>query len=112
MIGIVRNLIYVTVLLVSFSSLANEMWRGLVVAEEHRCSPYDKKTQYPYPASVEYAIVESMEGHIYGPYTGIYYQSTSDTDIEHIVAASEGHDSGLCAASAETRKAFATDLLN
>ncbi|CAK2518636.1 hypothetical protein VCRA2133E348_590035 [Vibrio crassostreae] len=32
MIGIVRNLIYVTALLVSFSSLANEMWRGLVVA--------------------------------------------------------------------------------
>ncbi|MCC4789072.1 excalibur calcium-binding domain-containing protein [Vibrio splendidus] len=112
MIRIVRNLIYVTALLVSFSSLGNEMWRGLVVAEEHRCSPYDKDAQYPYPASVEHAIVESMEGHIYGPYTGIYYQSTSETDIEHIVAASEGHDSGLCSASTETRKAFATDLLN
>ncbi|MEZ8945291.1 excalibur calcium-binding domain-containing protein [Vibrio sp. 10N.222.51.C8] len=112
MMGIIRSSMYLVVLLASFSSLGNEMWRGLVVKEEHRCSPYDKKSQYPYPASVESAIVDSMGGQIYGPYTGTYYQSTSETDIEHIIAASEGHDSGLCAASPETRKAFATDLLN
>ena len=35
-----------------------------------------------------------------------------ETDIEHIVARSEAHDSGLCAASAATRAKFAPDLLN
>jgi hypothetical protein len=41
-------------------------------------------------------------------------QSTSkkQTDIEHIVATSEAHDSGLCNADAQTRKHFASDLLN
>ena len=38
--------------------------------------------------------------------------STRDTDIEHIVARSEAHDSGLCAASAAVKAAFARDLLN
>ena len=26
-----------------------ETWRGLTVAPEHRCSPYDRKRDYPYP---------------------------------------------------------------
>jgi hypothetical protein len=34
------------------------------------------------------------------------------TDIEHIVAASEGHDSGLCSATKKRRIQFATDPLN
>ena len=29
---------------------ATDTWRGLVVAPEHRCSPYDRKRDYPYPA--------------------------------------------------------------
>ena len=33
-------------------------------------------------------------------------------DIEHIVATSEAHDSGLCAADETTRKQFARDLDN
>ena len=53
-----------------------------------------------------------MGGIIYGPYTGIWFGSTSETDIEHIVARSEAHDSGLCAADAATRRRFASDLLN
>ena len=32
--------------------------------------------------------------------------------IEHVVAVSEAHDSGLCAADAETRRRFAGDLDN
>lgn len=91
---------------------ADEYWRGLKVEPENRCSPYDKKTQYPYPQSVEDDIVRVMGGRVYGPYTGRYFESDRETDIEHIVAASEGHDSGLCSASAELRRQFATDLLN
>ena len=45
------------------------------------------------------------------PYTGRFFRSR-ETDIEHIVAVSEAHDSGLCAADPETRRRFAADLLN
>lgn len=38
--------------------------------------------------------------------------SSSDTDIERIVARSDAHDSGLCAADAATKTRFSSDLLN
>ena len=64
-------------------------WRGLVVAPERRCSPYDAG-DYRYPQSVEDRIVAELGG----------------------VARSEAHDSGLCAADLTTRRRCATDLLN
>ena len=85
-------------------------WRGIAVESEHRCSPYDSD-DYRYPASVEPKIV-AAQGGIYGPYTGTWFTSIKDTDIEHIVARSEAHDSGLCAASRATKARFASDLLN
>ena len=54
----------------------------------------------------------SMGGRIYGPYTGRYFASARQTDIEHIVAVSEAHDSGLCAADSATRRRFAADPPN
>ena len=86
-------------------------WRGLTIAPEYRCSPYDAG-DYPYPQSVEAEIVLEMGGLIYAPYSGKYFESTYMTDIEHIVARSEAHDSGLCAADSERRAEFASDLLN
>ena len=91
--------------------VSSETWRGLVVAPEHRCAPYDKRRDYPYPLSVEQDIVRDL-GAVYGPYTGRCFESTSETDIEHMVAASEAHDSGLCAADAETKARFSRDLRN
>ena len=88
-----------------------ETWRGLTVAPEHRCAPYDRR-DYPYSQSVEARIVAAMGGRVYGPYTGRAFADRRRTDIEHIVAVSEAHDSGLCAASAATRRRFASDLLN
>ena len=88
-----------------------DTWRGLTVAPEHRCAPYDKKSDYPYPQSVERDIVRAL-GAVYGPYTGTCFASIRDTDIEHIVAASEAHDSGLCAADAGTKARFSRDLRN
>ncbi|MDD9981591.1 MAG: hypothetical protein OXU81_09575 [Gammaproteobacteria bacterium] len=81
------------------------------MAPEHRCSTYDKKRDYPYPQSVEQDIVREL-GAVYGPYTGRCFASTTETDIEHIVAASEAHDSGLCAADPATKARFARDLRN
>ena len=88
-----------------------ETWRGLAVAPEHRCAPYDRG-DYRYSQSVEAEIVATMGGRVYGPYTGRHYSTTRQTDIEHIVAVSEAHDSGLCAAGSDLRRRFASDLLN
>ena len=51
-------------------------------------------------------------GRIYGPYSSRTFSRPTDTDIEHIVARSAAHDSGLCAADDATKRAFANDLLN
>ena len=88
-----------------------EKWRGLTVTSEFRCTPYDRR-DYPYPSSVEAAVIASMGGRVYGPYTGRSFASRSETDVEHIVATSEAHDSGLCAAEPATRRRFSKDLLN
>ncbi len=97
--------------LISTSVFAEaELWRGLTVEEEYRCAPYDKK-DYPYPQSIEDEIVESL-GAVYGAYSGVYFENDTMTDIEHLVATSEAHDSGLCAMSDNVKKAYSTDLLN
>ena len=80
------------------------------VAPEYRCAPY-KRGNYSYPQSVEPQIVLSM-GEIYGPYEARVFGSMQDTDIEHIVAISEAHDSGLCNASPALKRVFARDLDN
>ena len=85
-------------------------WRGLTIAPEDRCSPYDSD-DYSYPQSIEDDIVRSLGG-IYSPYTCESVDSDTQTDIEHIVARSEAHDSGLCSADDATRTRFVRDLLN
>lgn len=61
---------------------------------------------------MEPRIVDQQGGRIYGPYTGAYFASIRETDIEHIVARSEAHDSGLCGRGSAEKRAFARDLLN
>ena len=46
------------------------------------------------------------------PYTDTCFASARETDIEHIVATSEAHDSGLCARDRAARARFASDLRN
>lgn len=85
-------------------------WRGLKVEPERRCSPYDSD-HYRYSQSVEDRIIADHGG-VYSPYTGRWFSTKRETDIEHMVARSEAHDSGLCAADLATRRRFAGDLLN
>ena len=66
--------------------------RGVVIAPESRCAPYDAD-DYRYQLSVEAQIVAALGG-VYGPYTGRWFSSPQETDIEHIVARAEAHDSG------------------
>ena len=96
---------------VATHGLGADDWRGLAVAPEHRCDPYRSK-DYPYPQAVELRIIAGMGGKIYGPYTGRYYSTRRKTDIKHIVARSEAHDSGLCRADSATKRDFARDSLN
>ena len=93
----------------SFSE-SGEEWRGLVVAPEERCAPYNAD-EYSYPQSVESRIADSLGG-VYSPYTCETFRALNETDIEHIVARSEAHDSGLCSASSERKREFARDLRN
>ena len=60
------------VFIVAFSvagPASRDNWRGLTVAPEHRCSPYDKRGDYSHPQSIEQEIVRELGG-VYGPYTG------------------------------------------
>ena len=84
---------------------------GIQIREEDRCAPY-KASAYSYPGSLEAEILREMGGLYYSPYTGEVYDGAREVDIEHIVARSEAHDSGLCAADRFTRLAFASDYLN
>ena len=82
----------------------------LTTAAEDRCSSYDRD-DYPYSQSVEDAIIAELGG-IFSPYTGEVFETKYETDIEHMVATSEAHDSGLCAANNAERSRFASDLMN
>ena len=89
-----------------------QTYHPIPILPEVRCSSYDRD-DYSYPQSIEADIVRhNLNGQIMSPYTGEVFASTAETDIEHIVATSEAHDSGLCAASASVRRNFARDLDN
>ena len=59
---------------ISLPAAAEEIWRGITVAPEHRCTPYERD-DYRYPQSVEQKVIERLEGRIYGPYTGRHFES-------------------------------------
>ena len=93
----------------------------LTVAPEERCAPYSAK-QYRYSSTLDRKHVEALgysvdsKGKISNafpsPYTpGISFRFAQDMDIEHIVARSEAHDSGLCSRPG-LWSAFASDPLN
>ena len=98
-------------LLLQGCSVQDETWMGLEVEPESRCSAYNRTPDYRHSRYLEPAIAARMGG-IRCRYTGRVYRSLRQTDIEHVVALSEAHDSGLCAADAATKRRFANDLLN
>lgn len=86
------------------------LWRGLVIAPEDRCTPYGGSL-YRHGEHLEELMI-GRDGGLYDPYTGVWHDSPLDTHIEHVVAKAEAHDSGLCSADHETRQAFSNDLDN
>ncbi len=91
-------------------------WRGLTVAPESRCSPFDRGDYSHAPTggrkALEDGIVADMGGSAYGPYEGRHFESARDAEIGPIVAFAEAHDSGLCAAGPAVRSRFAADIKN
>ena len=81
------------------------------IEPENRCAPYSAK-DYRYPADIEPEIAEYQALGSYAPYTKREVRDFRKTDIEHIVARSEAHDSGMCDRTKEEKTAFASDLLN
>ena len=97
----------------NLSGVPDLLWRGLVVRPEWRCpgADYDRSEYGTRYRSKEDDIVDAL-GDVLGPYSGRCFSSTADTDIEHIVALSEAHESGMCLADRETKRTFAGDILN
>ena len=88
-----------------------DLLTGIPIRDEQRCTPYNASS-YSYPDGLELELLREMDGLYYSPYTDQLYADPREVDIEHIVARSEAHDSGLCAADRFTRLAFASDYLN
>ena len=88
-----------------------EMWRGVFVAPEERCSPYDRR-DYAYNSRLLEAALMKELGGVYAPYTGSCFRNPGETDVEHIVALSEAHDSGMCGRPQGDKARFAADPLN
>ena len=82
---------------------------GITVAPECRCSPDDRDDSYS--QATEPLIAHELGG-MWSPYDGAEFESLRESDIEHIVAISEAHDSGLCAAPVVVRRRFANALGN
>ena len=88
-----------------------EMWRGLTIAPEYRCAPYDRR-DYAYNSRVAEAALVGELGGVYGPYSGRCFDDRRQTDVEHIIALSEAHDSGMCGRPKAEKIRFASDVLN
>ena len=87
-----------------------ELFKGLVVAKEETCSPYDRD-DCGYSAYLD--VIKAAElGGIHAVYEDLCYSTYRDVHIEHLVAIKEAHDSGLCKADPQTKIDFANDLDN
>ena len=100
--------------LVKTSKGKKVLWRGLVVADEDRCTPYDRDDYgYHHVKDLEDKILkENLKGKLRSPY-GEKFKSLKESQIEHIVSTLEAHRSGLCRVkSKKFKRKFATDLDN
>ena len=96
-----------------------ETWRGLKVCDEQPRDGYDRDTFGTGYSSLEDEIIAALpptmkaNGQVYTPYSCLAFNitpaGTAATDIEHIVALAETHDSGI---ADDRRRDIASDLDN
>ena len=94
-------------------------WRGLQVCDERPRDGYDRDAFGTGYSNLEDDIIAALPptmkatGQVYTPYSCLAFDITADgtavTDIEHIVALAETHDSGI---ADERRRDIASDLDN
>ena len=84
----------------------------LDVVPEDRCARYDRKAYKYNSRKLEDALIESRDGQIISWYTGEIFDSHRDTDLDHIIALAQAHDSGACAWDSERKSEFASDIDN
>ena len=86
------------------------LYFGLSVEPENTCSEYNI-ADYPYGTTLD--VIKARElGGIFSAYEDRCFDSYTEVDIDHLVARKEAHDSGLCAADAQTKLNFSNDLEN
>ena len=96
-----------------------ETWRGLQVCEEQPREGYDRAAFGSAYSSLEDDIIDMLPptmrggGQVYTPYSCLAFDILADgtaaTDIEHIVALAEAHDSGI---ADDRRRDIAANLDN
>ena len=96
-----------------------ETWRGLRVCSERPRDGYDRAAFGTSYSTLEDDIIAALpptmkaNGQVYTPYSCITFDitpsGTAGTDIEHIVALAEAHDSGI---DDDRRRDIASDLDN
>ena len=96
-----------------------ETWRGLQVCEEQPRDGYDRDTFGTGYSSLEDEIIDMLPptmkagGQVYTPYSCLAFDiradGTAETDIEHIVALAEAHDSRI---ADDRRRNIASDIDN
>ena len=96
-----------------------ETWRGLKVCDERPRDGYARDAFGTGYSSLEDEIIAALpptmkaNGQVYTPYSCLAFDITANgtaaTDIEHIVALAETHDSGI---ADERRRDIASDLDN
>ena len=96
-----------------------ETWRGLRVCTERSRDEYDRDAFGTGYRTLEDEIIAALpatmkeDGKVYTPYSCIAFEitptGTAATDIEHIVALAEAHDSGI---ANDQRRDIASDLDN
>ena len=84
---------------------------GITIRPEMRRTPYIQGNYSYRVRGLEEKIVENQGG-IFSPYSMRVFDSIRQTDIEHIVARSEAHESGLDMNGPEVHKKFARDYDN
>ena len=91
-----------------------ERWCGLAVVEEAHVGcpmPYDSHA-YRYDADrMEREVARRTTG-LFAPYSARVPASLHETDLEHVVARSEAHESGACFLSPVQKRSFANDTAN
>lgn len=97
-------------LLLELEKVDQDLFFGL------RVEPEDTRTEYnvaEYPSGSTLDLIKAQElGGIFGAFEDQCFDTYKDVDVDHLVARKEAHDSGLCAAEAQTKIDFSNDLEN